>query len=275
MGTYHHLYFAGYPVVSLKGEVEPVAMTIFRESDKRTFRRKVSERNPLTWGHIEDDGETETAYEYSNTVANVKQRLDVIGFTLERVRKDLARLVDEEIENARAHRARVGWPCEDVPGSQDVDTWLQAFRLVLEKKLTWESKVDAEPPVVQCIVKNRLEECFPYEDLRCLFRAFIEVCPEDAAVTLDVTDLVENGYYSHDYPVCNAALERLAADYAGIERTIVLTEGSSDKAILDKSLKILYPHLYDYYSFMDFDLSNAPGGRVRWLQPSKPLSGLD
>ncbi len=37
------------------------------------------------------------------------------------------------------------------------------------------------------------------------------------------------------------------------EKTIVLVEGTSDKEILEFSLKNIYPHLYNLYYFMDFE----------------------
>jgi hypothetical protein len=79
MGSYCELYVADYPIYSTESQVDPVIMTIFRESDKRVFDRKVSERNPLTWGHIEDEGEIETVYEYTNTVANIKAEIRGYG----------------------------------------------------------------------------------------------------------------------------------------------------------------------------------------------------
>jgi hypothetical protein len=261
MGTYYHLYFADYPVYSLKSDVEPIVMTIFRETDKRIYKRKVSERNPHTWGHIEDEGKVETAYEYSNTVANVKQRLEIMGFSLERARKEFTELVAEEFENVNAHRANLGWPFNEADEGTDFEAWLQAFKNIFEKKLEWDSITNDEHPLVQHILKEGgPEDCYLYKDLRSFFRTFIEVCPAESEVTLDITDSVENGYYTPEYALCNAALAQLASDYAGIEKVIVLTEGSTDKVVLEKSLRILYPHLYDYYSFMDFSLSNASGG---------------
>jgi hypothetical protein len=38
-----------------------------------------------------------------------------------------------------------------------------------------------------------------------------------------------------------------------------MTEGKSDKRILEETLRVLYPHLMPYFSFIDFDLANMPG----------------
>lgn len=74
MGTYCELYIADYPVYSAKSEIDPIVMTIFRENDKRTFKRSVSAGNSLVWGDLKDEERIETVYEYSNSVANVRQR---------------------------------------------------------------------------------------------------------------------------------------------------------------------------------------------------------
>jgi peptide subunit release factor 1 (eRF1) len=88
MGTYTQLYVADYPTLSTKSYVDSVVMTIFRESDKRVFERRVSERNQYTWGHLEDKGEIEVVHEYSNTVDNIIQRLNVMGFSLNFIERD-------------------------------------------------------------------------------------------------------------------------------------------------------------------------------------------
>ena len=41
---------------------------------------------------------------------------------------------------------------------------------------------------------------------------------------------------------------------------IILTEGSTDIAILRSALDLLYPHLVGYYTFFDFRTSNSRGG---------------
>jgi len=47
MGSYTDLSVGGYPILETKSAVVPEAMTIFRETDKRLFTRKISERNEL------------------------------------------------------------------------------------------------------------------------------------------------------------------------------------------------------------------------------------
>ena len=66
MGTYTDFSIAGYPLISSKSAVVSEAMTVFRESDKKVFTRKLGDRNPLVWGDVfadeADEIETATIY---------------------------------------------------------------------------------------------------------------------------------------------------------------------------------------------------------------------
>ena len=90
MGEYTSLYIAGYDVLSTKSYVVPEIMTIFRESDKLAYEQKRLERLQLEFPgkqeppieEWEEANGNETVYEYVNNVANIKQRLDIMGFSI-------------------------------------------------------------------------------------------------------------------------------------------------------------------------------------------------
>ena len=90
MGTYTELTIAGYPIISSKSAVIPELMTVFRESDRQMFTRKLSERNALVWGKPEESegDEVETAIEYACETTKVIDRLNVMGFTLRRAQDE-------------------------------------------------------------------------------------------------------------------------------------------------------------------------------------------
>lgn len=282
MGTYCELYVADYPIYSTKSQVDPVIMTIFRESDKRVFDRKVSDRNPLTWGHIEDEGEMETVYEYANTVANIKQRLEIMGFSLVKVAREFEIGRENEVERLKAWGGEESgslWSDElhlfEVVTFED---YLSAFRQILEKGLR-PRPFDIPPeesPLVRFILDVDSDDFyyrFPCGDIRYFLRAFLEVCPDDALVIQDITDLVHGGYYDPEDAVCEISIAELTHDYPVNEKIIILTEGSTDKVVLERSLELLYPHLYEYYSFMDFGISNAPGSAGTLVNTIKAFVG--
>ncbi len=274
MGTSYQLYFADYLVHAVKGEVDSVEMTIFREADKRVFTRKVSERNSLWWDHVQDNDSIETVYEYSNSIANIKQRLEVMGFTLSKVRREFDKVIQEQLENVTLNRARRPWHFDEhFLENTKFDNWLHALNTIFEKKLRWRNSTDVKNPLIEHLLDGSFWYSFPHYDYRCFLRAFAEICPDDARVILDITELVANGYYYPDDEVCNLALKRLSNEYSINEKTIILTEGSTDKLILEQSLLLLYPHIFEYFSFMDFSSSNAPGGASNLVSTIKAFAG--
>ena len=88
MGSYTDLTVADYPVVSSKSEVVREVMTIFRESDRRVFKRRIDERNRLVYGDSEPDHELEDVIEYSCAASVVIERLNVMGFSINRARRE-------------------------------------------------------------------------------------------------------------------------------------------------------------------------------------------
>ena len=137
LGTYTELEVAGYPLWSTKSAVDPEAMTVFRETDKRIEKRKLSARNPLVWGPFEgSEDEVETAVFYACRVGHVRARLDVMGFTLDRVRCEFEMLRNDEMEKFESWAEQKGdeWFADDrdFMASLTFDKYAAAFRHVIE-----------------------------------------------------------------------------------------------------------------------------------------------
>ncbi len=109
-------------------------------------------------------------------------------------------------------------------------------------------------------------------DMRFLFRAVVEACPH-AIWHMDISELVNGGYYEITDNVAADARRQLVSDYPVNTKVVVLTEGKTDQRILEASLTLLYPHLSDYFSFMDFDGVSAPGGAGQLVNTVKAFAG--
>jgi len=92
MGSIAELYFSDYPVNETKNYLD---QWILKESDKRVFQRKISERNEIIWGSQEDGDETETAYVFETSVLTIINRLEVQGYTIEVCKKNFELRVKE------------------------------------------------------------------------------------------------------------------------------------------------------------------------------------
>jgi hypothetical protein len=82
----------------------------------------------------------------------------------------------------------------------------------------------------------------------------------DTHVSLDLTDLVLGGWYEIEEDLLRDADDLVVADYHTTQRIIILTEGVSDRRMLEAAIRALYPHLADYFAFMDFDELAVPSG---------------
>jgi hypothetical protein len=273
MGTYTDFSVAGYPLIHSKSAVVPEAMTVFRESDKRIFKRRLGDRNPLVWGdaYADEADEVETAIVYICGIDAVIARLNVMGFTINRARHDFESGREAELamyQEWAEGESDTPWFADKMKliESLSFDEYLGALRQVLGEGLRPKPFDDDEkpglPPAVCYILGDNDDYLFGFfaPDIRCLIRAVCEVAPKPSEVIQDITALVDGGYYALDEPVCQQSIDSLTLGHLENSNRIVLTEGSTDTQVLKASLKLLYPHLSAYYSFLDFDRTRAPGG---------------
>ena len=114
---------------------------------------------------------------------------------------------------------------------------------------------------------------FPGLDERFLLRLLLEVCEPDDAVDYDLTDLILGEVFDSCADMVAYAEYLINREHEIYRRIVVLTEGASDKWILEKSLKLLYPHLSDFFSFMDFKGARIEGGAGALANLVKAFAG--
>ena len=286
MGSYTELTVAGYPLITSKSEVIPEVMTVFRETDRRVFTRRVSERNPLAWGAPDPDNqEIETTIEYSCLVHQAIDRLDVMGFSLRRVRESFEagrQLKLDELESRAEDKVTPDLLVElwneqkNFLKTVAFDDYADAFAKVIAGGLMPNRFRDHEKEGLDPIIKYILDDdLFGFRgcDDRLLLRLACNLVGPETRVVQDITELVGAGYYGNDQPVCEAAIHELTAGHTENAPRIILTEGSTDRAILKEALSILYPHLAEYYSFLEFSSSRSPGGAGHLVSLVKAFAG--
>lgn len=75
-----------------------------------------------------------------------------------------------------------------------------------------------------------------------VFRIILEAFKSEEKITLDYTNLFDGGW-------CDEVPEE--KEYS-VSKTVILTEGSTDARVISEAMKILYPHMVKFYSFIDF-----------------------
>ena len=272
MGSITDLSLDGYPLLQTKSAVIPEVMTIFRETDRRRFVRKLSERNVLIWGEptAHDTQETETAVQYVSEASKVADRLNVMGFTMRRVR--------DSFESGRLlalHRATSSFAVHELFRHNarllqelTFDTYSAALHTIIRTRLLppplRDPHRDASDPVVRYLLTHFDDHLFEFlsPDVRVFLQLACDLVAPNSPIVQDLTDLVGAGYYDDDEPVCDNAIHELTS-HPESSPCIILTEGSTDIAILRSALDLLYPHLAGYYTFFDFRASNARGGAAQ------------
>ena len=269
MGSYCELEVGHCNIFSNKSYVAPEVMSLFSRRDRSYVWMKYVEAYPgdVEWGEDEDDV---AVCQYRCNLSTVKKRLDILGFDLPSTLADFEKHRQAEINKLEE------W-VEDDDESHWFDTlkilkasgfsqFIQAYKEIFREGshcLFYKDKHPECSGLIKYIIDDDFDGSymgFPCSDIRYFFRFFLEVVAEDSEVVLDMSELVTQGYYEFDDEITSIAYKQLTADYPVNAKIIVLCEGASDKAILERSMTLLYPDFSEHYSFMDFNVTKASGG---------------
>lgn len=215
----------------------------------------------------EESDEEYTQYLYKTTVRKAKERLDALGFGVTNFEKIFnEKKIDAIDYDSFLYHSRVD--LEDIEEETQkriqkritFKKWKNAMHKIVSYELendnvSWHNEKPEIEITTECdkIIYHSLSSDYSesFYGLHCdiihiafIYRLILESCNLDEEIVLDFTYLQ---YWADDcIPKALSATE-------DIEKIIVLVEGTSDKDILEFSMKNIYPHLSDLFYFMDFD----------------------
>lgn len=275
MGSYANFRIAGVSFFESKSVVDPTLMTIFVESDRRKFSRP---RDVDSEDNIED----EEVHEYFVEARHAKRRLEVLGFTSLNARKFFAEKIRSLAEAFKAGSpGSVLYPIEDDEmdaflNEYTYDAWCDALRTSLRLGYVSEDRLRELPPILRITstaYHDEFHHGFPWSDLRLMVRAYLDAIQATEPVVMDITELIQEDYYSDQEPLAVYAKEAARVEFMSCAPIIVLTEGSTDVEFLEGALNLLHPELAPLYSFLDFQLPNLEGGAGNLVWVLKSLIG--
>lgn len=249
MGTYCDLRIGHLGVFSSKSHPPWFALTLFRAGDRS----------------VSTDAEGSVTCTYAITAALAKERLHLMGFTLERARAENQRTRARLVQDLRESDDD---ECDE-PGTfayeqlQSIN-WIEFDAFVASCRHMFDSGTHPfhlheqgdKDPLVDRIGSMYFNDDYQWgfycEDPRSLIRVVLEAVPDDTRVDVDVSGIIEAGYHRLDDDFVSIALEQLRGTYAVDAPVIVLTEGVTDFEVLSRSMALLYPGLRDYYRFLDY-----------------------
>jgi hypothetical protein len=274
MGAIAELTIGGIPLDSWKDYVPPEIAVLFNEREKR-----VEEVDPDEDDELPEEGESRPTkiVRYVTSLDCFRSRLEFFGFTLEMTRRafeigriDALEECSKSISTWEGQAKRHGELANQIIARErakidfltraNPDQWLGALREKFRNAEEFNSDgVPAVGPVPPPAIGD-FDMKFPGTlDPRFQLRFEIEAIENGDAV-LDVSELMDWGYYEISDPLSRFALDDLSVADRIASHLIVLTEGSSDRFYLESAFRLFHPELSEYVSFMDFDGWNVPGG---------------
>jgi len=286
MGSIATLRIDDFDLFSDRNDVNPTVLSIYCDADMRIVPPlsctppTQTQLYEVTGAATDDDrDEPRQIVEYVVGSRVAQDRLELMGFTLPRIREAFADSMVEELEGLENWKAmplysnevvqRMIHAKEQLFRSMTLDSWMEGFQEIFRVRPTvvrhaewWELAVDTFSLHVRYMLNEGSEGMygFPGGDCRSFLRAVLEVANNTGYLRYDLTDLVDGGYVDPDEGLCAWARRQLADDFVINHKIVVLTEGKNDRFVLEGALRLLYPHLVDFYSFTDFEGPRAPGG---------------
>lgn len=259
-------------------EIKNLCLYVFRNYiDKKIASLIFSDinlivNNNFKYGYDEDEAPI-TYYAYKTKVSNAKDRLDVLGYTMNQLeklfcdKKEL--LIDYDPFLYHLHKDYDDYDLlakERYEKNISFKKWLNSLRKFINfqkekgsymdfEKFSCDLKINTETDkiIFYGLCDFQWEYRYSYglkleeNQFPLILRAILECCDDEEEIILDFTNIQ---FWAED---CIPKALGLNDEQ---EKTIVLLEGTSDKEILDFSLEHLFPHLKDLIYFMDFKVKD-------------------
>ncbi|MBN2694122.1 hypothetical protein JXR93_05625 [bacterium] len=231
MGSYSQIIFADYPVFNNKNwYYQEIVQLIFLPDDFISEKRRYSTRNKLVWGDAYDNKKGIFEFNgFKQTVKVCKDRLEIFGASLKKAKRDF--------QQAKKISQQEGFYDFSLSGITYEQYLLEIKNIIDSKEKTYEQ------------LNTNLRESLTSEDLGIYglsldshLYSILSVMSDNEIVEYDLTDVINGGW-----------VKKSQAQNVDYEKIIILTEGKSDVEFISNSIAKLFPHLKDYYHFIDFD----------------------
>lgn len=259
MGSYASLTLEDYEFFSMNSYVHPFIMSLFTENDRK---------ESIT--HDENDPE----YEYKNIiyqsdVKTIKTRLNIMGFNLKTLEHHFSRSKKYKLDNFDEEDEKISKVhLSEFLDDFNFDNYLATLKKIYDKKIDFFEngnsldyqkleKIKNKNPYIKYILEEveYLDDRVDI-DYRFYLRGFLEKLDDNIEIFLDVSDLINGGYYDENAKITEQSLSQN-------DKTIIFTEGKYDTFVIKKSMELLYPQYVKYFSFLDIELSKLELGADR------------
>jgi HEPN/Toprim N-terminal domain 1 len=282
MGTAISLDVAGVSLISSWNHIGINHGSLFQERDRKPVRR-----DQINYNYPKNEVEHPTPAEmaFTRPLKEVAQRLDLLGFNLDRVRReyetvaenwrqerftlldDINEALPDLMSFAEFRQLATEHPLESLDGTYDPDASEEKIRGRfadvqfdrIPKYQSWDYPDYSE----RSFFSSLLDVLDPYSMMRLLANAKAN---ENAPVVWQYGPLVEAGW----------ATEREFVPGARRNETfLIATEGVSDVRILKHALALLRPEIADFFRFVDVSEGHPFPGTGNLVKFAEGLAKID
>ncbi|MHB1356251.1 MAG: HEPN/Toprim-associated domain-containing protein [Anaerolineae bacterium] len=292
MGNYGLCWLDDFFVGSSKNDIDTELISLFRAQDKIVRGSPIIDLPiPLKQYResIVEDPTLQIIY-YEASIDVIRDRLNVLGYDIVTAKEAFRAWIKEELNQAQKsademqekdskirdlmgdYYKKIG----NILSSLSPDIWMENLKEIREAGIETNYYGKYEGPYEDTAIGYMLSNewyGYPGYDLFVPLRLAIDSFESSTRFIYDLTDLVWSGYfdYKDDFIAYGAGVS--ASEYRSKAKTIILTEGKTDARILEEALDFLYPHLKDYFSFLDFESTGFGGGVGNLANVVKAFAG--
>jgi hypothetical protein len=231
MGSYSNMTISDYPIFNIKnGYYEDLVKIIFLPDDFIVKKEINSTRNKLVWGDVFDNDNGSYSFKgFRQTVKNCKERLEIYGASALNAKKDF-----NEAKKTSKQEEFYSFSLNKVT----YDEYLVEISKIIESKEKTYDELNTN--FKESLISGDLG-IYGQSTLYHLY-SILSVLPADSIVEYDLTEIINGGWVKEN-----------EVNKIEFEKIIVLTEGKTDVEFISLSLQKLFPHLREYYHFINFD----------------------
>lgn len=266
--------------------VDYYVMRLFRPSDMLIEHIDSEDRDRLT-EHVGEDLAEEfdadnplTLVRFQCSAREALDRLYLFGVTRDVSEKLFYSGLRADIKRYEDYQKRSPQAFEEILLTLrflTLDAWMQALTRILDSGLTRGALAAVDPadpefPILRYMLEfSRDLYGFPgYNPLAAFHLILSQTRPEEQ-ISYDLTDLVVRHCIDHNGLL--SEIEYIHDEILAEHRVIVLTEGKTDSMVLERSLALFFPHLVDYFHFLDFRDAKVSGGAGELVNLVRAFAG--
>lgn len=211
--------------------INPNFLALFTENDR------------IEESVTDDEWEENKQIIYKSTIKIIKRRLDIMWFNLKTLEHYFNKRKDQDEDNS------------ELLQDFTFDEYLSKLKIIYENNVFffwWSWDFTWQDEYITYILWD-METLDPRVDidLRYYLRGFIERIDEDSEVKVDLSDLIQWGY-------CDIGEKFAESNLKSDDKVIIFGEWKTDIEFIGKTMQLLYPEYFDYYTFLDIEVSKLP-----------------